>query len=138
MSPGLPKFTRSISVNVELPPTEQAPMIPRPFGELLAKGSETTTATYATIATHTVTDETELKLSKIVVSAEKAAWVKYRWAGSDLSAERLLDDKTLMLEHFSWDYSEMEGDGSKAFDVQAKYESEAGTVSVEIVGEEVS
>lgn len=138
MSPGLPKFTRTISVSVQLPPTEQAPMIPRPFGELLAKGSETTTAAYQTIATHTVTDGTELKLSKIMVSAQKAAWVKYRWAGEDLSAERLLDDVTLLLEHFSWDYEEMEGDGSKAFDVQAKWLSEAGKVSVEIVGEEVS
>jgi len=113
------------------------PVIPRPKGGILAKGSITSAAAYATVATRTVTSDKTFQLSKIVISAQKAAWVKYRWAGSDISAERLLDDKTILIEHFPWDYYAMLGDGAKAFDVQAKYDSEAGTVNVEIVGEEV-
>lgn len=116
----------------------QAELRPRPKGGILAKGAVTTTSAYATVATRTVTDAKTFQLSKVVVSASKAAWVKYRWDASDISCERLLDDKTILIEHFPWDYYEMEGDGSKAFDVQAKYDSEAGTVNVEIVGEEVT
>ena len=124
--------------------TDQVPVtltlqqiIPRPKGGVIAKGNITTAAAYATVATHTVTSSKTFQLSKIMVSAEKAAWIKYRWAGSDISAERLLDDKTILIEHFPWDYHSMVGDGSKAFDVQAKYDSETGKVNVEIVGEEV-
>lgn len=109
----------------------------RPKGGVLEKDSITSAAAYATVASRVVTDGTDFQLSKIVVSAEKAAWIKYRWGGTDISCERLLDDKTILIEHFPWDYEDMEGDGVKAFDVQAKYESEAGTVNAEIVGEEV-
>lgn len=112
-------------------------IIPRPKGGILAKGSVTTTASYATVATRTVTNGMSFQLSKIVISTSKAAWVKYRWNAVDISAERNLDDKTILIEHFPWNYYIMLGDGAKAFDVQAKYDSEAGTVNVEIVGEEV-
>jgi len=112
-------------------------IIVRPKGGILAKGSITSAAAYATVASRIVTSGKQFQLSKIVVSASKAAWVKYRWNAADISAERLLDDKTLLLEHFPWDYYEMLGDGTKAFDVRAKYDSEAGTVNVEVVGEEV-
>lgn len=109
----------------------------RPTGGVLEKGSVASAAAYATVASRVVTDGKEFQLSKIVVSAVKAAWVKYRWDASDISCERLLDDKTILIEHFPWDYYEMEGDGAKAFDVQTKYETASGTVNVEIVGEEV-
>ncbi|TKJ25411.1 MAG: hypothetical protein CEE41_04355 [Hadesarchaea archaeon B3_Hades] len=115
----------------------QGELRPRPKGGILEKGAETTTDTYATIASVTVTADKDFQLSKVVVSAEYAAWIKYRWAGADISCERLMDDKTILLEHFPWDYEDMEGDGAKVFDVQAKYYEEEGTVSVEIVGEEV-
>jgi len=110
----------------------------RPKGGILAKGSVTSTSSYATVATRTVTTGMSFQVSKILVSASKAAWVKYRWNAVDISAERLLDDKTIMIEHFPWDYYAMAGDGAKAFDVQTKYDSEAGTINVEIVGEEVT
>lgn len=113
------------------------PVIPRPKGGVLEKDSATTTASYATVVSRVVTDAKQFQLSKIVVSAEKATWVKYRWDDTDISCERLLDDKTILIEHFPWDYYDMEGDGAKAFDVQAKYDTAAGTVNVEIVGEEV-
>jgi len=131
-------------VRVKGPATDAVPVsladqeiIVRPKGGILAKGSITSAAAYATVATRTVTSGKQFQLSKIVVSASKAAWVKFRWNAADISAERNLDDKTLLIEHFPWDYYEMDGDGAKAFDVQAKYDSEAGTVNVEIVGEEV-
>ena len=114
-----------------------AEFIPRPKGGVLEKGSQTTTDSYATIASRVVTSAKTFQLSKIMVSAEKAAWVKFLWADSDISAERLLDDKTILVEHFPWDYHTMVGDGTKKFEVQAKYESEGGKVNVEIVGEEV-
>ena len=137
MPKDLPDYTRSVTVSVEVAPVVAAQMIPRPKGGILEKGSITTTAAYTTVASRTVTSGKTFQLSKVVVSAEKAAWIKYRWADTDISAERLLDDKTILIEHFPWDYKEMVGDGTKAFEVQAKYYSEAGTVNVEIVGEEI-
>ena len=134
----LPDYTRSTTVSVEVAPTVAAQMIPRPKGGILEKGSVTATAAYTSVASRTVTSGKTFQLSKIVISAEKAAWVKYLWAGSDISAERLLDDKTILIEHFPWNYKEMVGDGTKKFDVQAKYYSAAGTVNAEIVGEEVT
>ena len=137
MPKDLPDYTRSVTVSVEVAPIEAAQMIPRPKGGILEKGSVTTTAAYTTVASRTVTSGKTFQLSKIVVSAEKAAWVKYRWAAVDISVERLIDGKCILFEHFPWNYYTMIGDGSKAFDVQAKYYSEAGKVNAEIVGEEV-
>ena len=136
MPKDLPDYTRSVTVSVEVAPVEAAQMIPRPKGGILEKGSITTTVAYTTVASRTVTSGKTFQLSKIVISAEKAAWAKCRWAGSDISCERLLDDKTILIEHFPWNYHAMLGDGTKAFEVQAKYYSAAGTVNVEIVGEE--
>lgn len=110
----------------------------RPQGGVLEKGSITSAVGYATVASHVVTTGKTFQLSKVMVSASKAAWIKYRWNGTDISAERNPDDKTIIIEHFPYDYYTMQGDGAKAFDVQAKYDSEAGTVNVEIVGEEVA
>jgi len=112
-------------------------VIPRPKGGVLAKGSAATSSAYVTVASRVVTSGLTFQLSKVVVSAERAAWIKYRWAGADISCERLMDDKTIMLEHFPWDYRSMAGDGASAFDVQAKYYTASGTVNVEVVGEEV-
>ena len=134
----LPDYYQYVTpVEVEIPEGREPEFILRPKGGVKEKDKATTTASYATIVSHVVTDGVDFQLSKIVVSAEKAAWILYRWDGVVISAERLMDDKTLLIEHFPWDYEDMEGDGAKAFDVQAKYDSEAGTVSVEIVGEEV-
>ena len=137
MSTGLPDYTRMIAVNVEIPPAEQMPTIPRPKGGVLEKGVDETEVGWVSIASHTVTDDKEFQLSKVVVSVEYATWIRYRWAEAVISCERLMDDKTILLEHFLWDYYTMEGDGALFFDVQAKYYEETGRVNVEIVGEEV-
>jgi len=130
-------ITGTIEVTQATPESLQGELRPRPKGGVLETGSDTTAAGYATIASVTVTDDKEFQLSKVVVSVEYATWIKYRWDAGDISCERLMDEKTILLEHFPWDYEDMEGDGAKAFDVQAKYYEEAGLVNVEIVGEEV-
>lgn len=108
----------------------------RPKGGTKGRGSATTTAAYAEIASVAVTDGKQFQVSKIVVSAETAAWFKYQWNNTDISCERLMDDKTIVIEHFPLDYEEMIGDGTKKFAVLAKYDSSAGTINAEIVGEE--
>ena len=137
MPKDLPDYTRSVTVSVEVAPIEAAQMIPRPKGGILKKGSITSGASYAGVASHTVTLGKTFQLSKVVVSVEKAAWVKYQWAGSDISAERFIDDKCTLIEHFPWGYYSMLGDGSKAFEVQAIQYVTPGKCTVEIVGEEV-
>ena len=132
----LPDFTRYITQTPDVPDSQQGPVIPRPKGGKKEKGSVTTTATYQTLCSYTPTRAKTFQLSKIVVSCEKAAWVKYRWDGADISCERLVDDKSILFEHFPWDYHSMVGDGSKAFDIQVKLYSEAGTANGEIVGED--
>jgi len=114
----------------------QGEMWPRPKGSVLAKNSQASAAAYATIVSYAPTSGKKLQLSKIMMSTSKAAWFKFRWASADISAERLLDDKSILMEHFLKDYYSMTGDGAKLFEVQAKYDSETGTVSVEVVGEE--
>ena len=137
MKSDLPDYTRYIAYDITIPDLETGPVIPRPRGGVLERGVVSASGAYQTVASHVVTPDKTFQLSKIVVSAERAAWIKYRWADLDISCERLLDDKTILIEHFPWDYRDMVGDGAKAFDVQAKYEAESGTVNVEIVGEEV-
>ena len=129
--------TGTVEVTQATAESLQAELRPRPKGGILETGSDTTAAAYASIAFVTVTDDKDFQLSKVVVSVEYATWIKYQWAGADISCERLMDEKTIMIEHFPWDYYDMEGDGAKVFDVQAKYYEEAGIVNVEIVGEEV-
>lgn len=203
--PGLPKFTRSITVNVDIPEVdvgpvnagryvaapadlsdgERAPLlidvkgrlyvvqfekdrtvetavnkfvrvkghaadevpvtltdqeiIARPKGGILAKGSVTTTGTYATIATRIVTNAKSFQLAKILISCDRDVMYKLRWAGTDISAEVYVSGKIPWTDWFPWDYYTMAGDGSKAFDIQVKFPSGglAGTCYAELVGEEV-
>lgn len=114
------------------------PVIPRPKGGQKTKGSVTTTDTYQTAATITVSSGETFQLSRIIVNASKAAWIKWRWDSADVGPEIVLDDITTLILHFPWNYHSMPGDGVKAFDIQAKWNTEAGTVNVEIVGEEVT
>lgn len=105
-------------------------------GGILEIGSIVSAVGYATVASHVVTNLKTFQLGKVMISASKAAWIKYRWNGIDISAERNPDDKTMVIEHFPLDYYAMVGDGVRAFDVQARWDSVAGTITVEIVGEE--
>lgn len=130
----LPDNTRSTAVNSSVVVDTNVEV--RPKGGVINTGSVTSTASYATVATRTITNLKQFQLSKIMISTTKAIWAKYRWNGSDISAERYLSDGALLLEHFPLDYYAMVGNGAKAFDVQIKWGTEAGTVTCEIVGEE--
>lgn len=130
-------MTGTVEVTQATAESLQAELRPRPKGGILETGVETTGAGYARVAHVTVKDGKSFQLSKVVVSAELATWIEYRWDDAVISCERLMDEKTILLEHFPWDYEEMEGDGSKAFEVWARYYEELGQVNVEIVGEEV-
>lgn len=133
----LPDYTKYITQIVTIPQNLQGPVIPRPKGQIKEKGAITTTSAYQTVASVTVTDAFQFQLSKIVVSTTGAAWIAYYWDGVLISCERLLDARTILIEHFPWDWHEMIGDGIKLFEVKAKYYIGAGTVNAEIVGEEV-
>ena len=130
-------ITGAVEVTQATPESLQAAVRPRPKGGVLVKASDETEVGWVTIASHPVTVGKSFQLSKVVVSVEYATWIRYRWAAAVISCERLMDEKTILLEHFPWDYEDMEGADTDAFDVQAKYYEEAGTVNVEIVGEEV-
>jgi len=134
----LPDYTRQVAVEVTVAPILPIHVIVRPRGGILAKGSVTTTSAYQAVAQRVVTSGTTFQLSRLIFSAEKGAWVKWRWNGVDVGPEILLDDRTVGVLHFPWDYYDMEGDGVKVFDVQAKYYETSGTVNAEIVGEEVT
>jgi len=139
MVSGLPDYTRYVTQNVDIPASEQGPVIPRPKGGVLKKGSVTTTASYQTVASHVVTNGKTFQLAKILVSCDTDVMFKLRWNGADISAEVYVPAKVPFTDWFPWDYYAMVGDGVKIFDIQAKYPSggSAGTCHVEIVGEEV-
>lgn len=130
-------ITGAVEVTQSKAESLQAELRPRPKGGILETGKKDTVVGWDTIASHEVTDGKDFQLSKVVVSVEYATWIKYRWAGADISCERLMDEKTILLEHFPWDYEDMEGGDARAFDVQAKWYEEEGIINVEIVGEEV-
>jgi len=134
----LPDYTRYIAFNVNIPDVQIGPVIPRPKGGILEKGSITTTANYQTVATRTVTDEKTFQLAKILVSCNKDIQYKLRWNETDISAEVYVPGTIPFTDWFPWNYYEMIGDGAKAFDIQAKFPTggEAGTCEAEIVGEE--
>lgn len=117
----------------------QAEVIARPKGGVLEKGSVTTTASYVTVANHTVTKDKTLQLAKILVSCPEDVMYQLKWAGSVISAEVYVTSKIPFTDWFPWDYETMEGDGSKKFEIQVKYPSggAAATCHAEIVGEEV-
>ncbi len=115
-----------------------ADMRVRPKGGVKDFGEETTTSSYATISELEITENMSFHPSRIIISAETSAWVKCRWDGNDISANFLLDDITILVLHFPYDWETMDGDGSKKFDVQGKYNTEAGLLNVEISGEEVT
>jgi len=112
---------------------------PKPKGGILEKGSVTTTAAYATVATHTVTNLKTFQLAKILVTCNEDVMYQLRWAGAVISAEVYVSGGLPFTDWFPWDYKEMTGDGAKAFDIQVKYPTggSAGTCHAEIVGEEV-
>jgi len=139
MPSDLPDYTKYITQNVVIPAAEQGPVIPRPKGGILAKGSVTTTAAYQTVASRTVTNLKTFQLAKILVSCDEDVMYQLRWAGVVISAEVYVSGGLPFTDWFPWDYKEMTGDGAKAFDIQVKYPSggSAGTCHAEIVGEEV-
>ncbi len=109
-------------------------VIPGPPGKVLATGKATTTGSYSAVVSYTPAAGKRLRISKIVICAEKALWWQLYWAGSAISSERLMDDKTMVIEHFTGIYEEMIGDGSKAFEVRVKYYANSGEAMAEIVG----
>ncbi len=134
MSSDLPDYTQQQTVNSDVEVNTSVDI--RPKGGIIETGEATTTASYASICSHTVTNNKKFDVSKIMVCCTKAAWVKYQWNGSDISAPRLLSDNGMYFEHFTLDYYSMTGNGSKKFDVLIKWVTEAGTAEAEINGEE--
>jgi len=115
------------------------PVIARPKGSIIAKGNVTTGASYATVASRTVTNTKTFQLAKIIVSCDQDIYYKLRWNAVDISAEIYVAGTIPFTDWFPYDYYSMLGDGAKAFDIQVKYPSggSAGTCFAEIVGEEV-
>lgn len=134
----LPDYHQYVSqVSVEIPEGEESVSIFRPKGGILEEGNVTTTASFVTVASRTVTDDLQFQLAKLMVSAEYSTWIRLKWNGAQIGEDRLIDDRTVLIEHFPWDYYTMVGDGSKLFEVQVKYYETAGKCHAEIVGEEV-
>jgi len=135
----LPDYTKYVTPAPIPPPAEQGPLVPRPKGGVLEKGSLTTTDTYQTVASRTVTSGKQFQLAKILVSCDKDVMYKLRWSNADVSMEVYVPGTVPFPDWFPWDYVTMVGDGSKKFEVQVKYPAggSAGTCHAEIVGEEV-
>ncbi len=132
--PDLPDYTKQVGISVDLPENQKT--ISRPTGGLYDDGTITTTSEYQTIATITPQNGYKFQVSKIVISCVKAIWFKLQWNGEDVTHERCMDDKTIVIEHFPWESFNCEGDGVKTFTIQAKYFSAAGVCNAEIYGEE--
>lgn len=133
----LPDYTTYTTQEITIPASEQGPVIPRPKGGILEKGYVTTTSAYQSVADHTPTDGKQFMLTKILVSPEQDTWVSLWWNSVRISPEILLTGKIPFTDWFPWAYAEMVGDGSKKFEIKAKYYTTEGYCGAEIVGEEV-
>jgi len=139
MVSGLPDYTKYVTQNITVPASEQGPVIPRPKGGVLEKGSVTTTGSYQTVASRVVTNLLKFQLAKIIISCPEDVMYQLRWDGTVISAEVYVMGKIPFTDWFPWNYKEMVGNGVKTFDIQVKYPTGgiAGTCHAEIVGEEV-
>jgi len=139
MTGDLPDYTKYIAFNVNIPDVNIGPVIPRPKGGILEKGSITTSGTYQTVASHVVTNLKTFQLAKILISCDEDIMYKLTWSGADVSTEVYVSSKIPFTDWFPWNYKTMLGDGIVTFTIEAKYPSGggAGTCYAEIVGEEV-
>ena len=136
MSSDLPDYVRLIAIDVSLPENQQ--VIPRPKGGITKKGSYTTTASYAKALGHIVTDLMTFQVAKITLSCDQDFMYQLYWNGVSIGTEVYVPSKTPYTDWFPWDFAVMEGNGTKEFEIRAKYPSDgsAGTLNTEIVGEE--
>jgi len=132
--PGLPlEVTQLTRSNM------QVEAVARPKGGIRDKGSVTTTGAYQTLVSRTVTNGKTFQLAKILISCSEDVQYKLRWGGSDISAEIIVPANTPWTDWFPWEAYDMDGDGTKAFDIQVKYPSGgyAASCYAEYMGEEV-
>jgi len=131
------------TVNVALPDapalSNSLQVIARPRGDLRGAGSVTTTASFATVVSRTVTNGKRLHLASITVSCDQDVEFQVRWDGTVIFGPHILASKLPWPHWFPWNWGAMDGNGVKAFDVQARYPSggAAGTCTVDWTGEEV-
>lgn len=114
-------------------------VIPKPKGTTKAKGHATTTASYAAIVSITVTKDKTFHPAKVVVSCAQDVLFKLVWDGEDVSPEYYVMAKLPFTDWFPWGWEPCEGDGTKKFELQAKYPSGgvAADCQAEVCGEEV-
>ena len=115
-----------------------AEVIPKPSVNTKARGSATTNSDYATIAEIVVAKDKTFHLAKVVVSCPEDVMFKIVWDGEDISVEYYVMGKLPFTDWFPWGWHPCVGDGSKKFELQAKYPlgGTAETVHAEICGEE--
>ncbi|MCW4048767.1 MAG: hypothetical protein NWE89_03420 [Candidatus Bathyarchaeota archaeon] len=126
-----------------IPRSLQSEVIARPKGKVLESGDVTFTgaaAAWQLVADHTPDDGDRFELTKILVSCEDAAVYQLRWGGAVIGAEEVYVTGGIpFTDWFPWNYHEMEGDGSLAFELYVIDPSDASTATcyAEIVGEDV-
>jgi len=112
--------------------------IPKPTGEVKAKGSKVVgTTTYETVCEITVTEGKIFHPCKITASSKDSFWVKLVWNGEDISIEYYVSAGVPFTDWFPWGWNPCEGDGVKKLELKAKGDTTSTTVFGEIVGEEV-
>ena len=111
----------------------------KPRGGKGAKGSITTGAAYATVATYTPTTGKVYQLAKTLVGCDQAVIYQILWNSVAISPEVYVAATVPFPDWYPYNYASMVGDGSKAILVQAKFPAggAAGTCFAEISGEEV-
>jgi hypothetical protein len=118
-------------------------VVVRPKGDILVKGSVTTTASYADVGdcARKVTKDKIFQLAKITVSCPEDVMVKVVFGTTDISVEYYVMAKLPFTDWFpeGWNRDKLRGDGTKQIKIQAKYPSggAAATVFAELAGEEV-
>ena len=133
----LPDYTKYVTSNPVISLTAPDEVKARPKGGVRETGTLTSTAAYQVVAEYIVTNLKTLQLAKTLFSCEEDTWFKLTWASVDLGVEILVSRGVPFTDWYPWGYELMEGDGVKKIQVQAKYDTTAGVVYAEIVGEVV-
>lgn len=114
-------------------------VIARPKGDKRAYNTDaiTTSDTYQKVCELVVTEGKTFDLAYFGCGCDKDIWIKLLWSGEKITPEIPVMGKTMPQFWVPSEYKKVVGDGTKKFELQVKWVTEAGSAFGEIVGEEV-
>lgn len=131
----LPDYTTTTSVNADVAVDTTVEIRPK-GGKLIVADDNTLDEMFA-IVSYVIPLGKTFNLAKTTISVEKATYIAIAWDMELIAAIRMLDDMSILIDHYPKDYAPMVGDDNKAFEIYCWQVEESGQISVDVSGEEI-